>query len=627
MKRFFVFIFFLSSFLPSFGETYPSFVLTKSLISNSSEFISHSNQNKIVLDTSLYKLEIYDPSYSKGYFGLGFPGAASRALFYDKKPISVNPTFNSFSSLFWRNNVETNFNTKRPVTNIEYVIFPSLKTEQYLDILHTRNINKNINIGVCFRKLKSDGYYIHQGSNVTNLLAFVKFQSKNERYHLASDFVYNSLISLENGGVKNDTISFNIRGLALRSLPVNLVDAKNRRTVYGGSISQFFDFGKTLVSTMDSTTTKKFIPTSQLLLLVNYTSNASTYIDGQSSFDGFYKNTFHDSISTNDKSIFNQFKSELRFSTLEKKANTQNRILIWSAGLANELDNLNRKDIYKSFTNTSAKATLETNPTLLSRFAVLGNFFLEGYNKNNYEGTALIGRKFLDSTKNTFAIDLIASIQNANPDFAFANYYSNHFVWKNNFQKITTTEYSLRFSSPHIFNLQLNYFSLAHFVYLDSAATPAQLSDKLNYFSGRFDKLLILKPLYIDVQLTYQKVVSGKDVLGLPNYFTSSSVFLKGFLFKKAMDAELGFNILYASKYYGLAYQPALGAFYYQNKRQVGNYPAIDFFVNFKIKQARLFFKVDHLNYRLTNGNYAHTPTYLMPGRTFRFGINWLFIN
>ncbi|MBK9799535.1 MAG: hypothetical protein IPP56_07300 [Bacteroidetes bacterium] len=49
--------------------------------------------------------------------------------------------------------------------------------------------------------------------------------------------------------------------------------------------------------------------------------------------------------------------------------------------------------------------------------------------------------------------------------------------------------------------------------------------------------------------------------------------------------------------------------------------------MNFKLRQARVFFKVDHLNYGLNSGKYEFVPVYLIPGRTFRFGLSWLFIN
>ena len=63
--------------------------------------------------------------------------------------------------------------------------------------------------------------------------------------------------------------------------------------------------------------------------------------------------------------------------------------------------------------------------------------------------------------------------------------------------------------------------------------------------------------------------------------------------------------------YYGLSYQPSLNAFYFQSSKKIGPYPAIDFFVNFKLRQARVFFKVDHLNYGLNSGKYEFVPVFV----------------
>ena len=58
------------------------------------------------------------------------------------------------------------------------------------------------------------------------------------------------------------------------------------------------------------------------------------------------------------------------------------------------------------------------------------------------------------------------------------------------------------------------------------------------------------------------------------------------------MEIQLGLDIFYFTSYYGDAYMPALGMFYIQNKKQIGNYPFADIFFNFKVKRARVFLKV-----------------------------------
>lgn len=580
------------------------------------------------IDTSLKRLEIYDPASIQNYFGLGFPGAATHSIFFPrKKPINSAPLFNSFSPHLFTTHFESNFNFKKPQTQIEYVIFPSIKTEQYLDLFHVRNISKNWNVGIKVRKIKSNGYYLHQGSNITNILAFSDFTSKNSRYHLYTNAVYNSLVSIENGGLVNDSINYSSRGVSLQSLPVNLTDAKNRISAFGGKIIQGYDFGKANTVQIDSSTTaSKFTPSSRLGLSLAYSNQATTYIDN-TPLGGFYENIYKDSGSTNDKFRFNSIISELSYSTLEQKANGISRMVLSSIGISNEASSLERSDRIKTFTNSSAFASVSSASKMNYRFGVNATYYVQGYNKNNYDANVLIGYKFLDSTKYAFNLDFIGSFQERAQEYNFQNYYSNHFRWKNNFGAGREQSAAIQFSSKNIFNVSLQYSNLDRYVFLDSNSLPAQMSDKLSFFSGNFEKLLKLGSFYINARIDYQKVISGTDIFGLPKLFTRNSIYWSRLVFKKAMDLQIGFDIMYCSKYYGLAYQPALASFYYQKTKQIGGYPALDFFINFKIRQARVFFKVDHLNYGLSGGQYAFTPNYLLPGRTFRFGLSWLFSN
>jgi outer membrane receptor protein involved in Fe transport len=72
---------------------------------------------------------------------------------------------------------------------------------------------------------------------------------------------------------------------------------------------------------------------------------------------------------------------------------------------------------------------------------------------------------------------------------------------------------------------------------------------------------------------------------------------------------------------------PATGQFYLQDEKEIGNYAYVDVFANFRIKTFRLFLKLEHLNAGFTERVYYTVPHYPMPGRTFKFGISWQFLN
>jgi len=73
------------------------------------------------------------------------------------------------------------------------------------------------------------------------------------------------------------------------------------------------------------------------------------------------------------------------------------------------------------------------------------------------------------------------------------------------------------------------------------------------------------------------------------------------------------------------AYDPLLSEFYVQNNKLIGNFPRIDFFINAKIQQTRLYLKAEHINSSLTGYDYYSAPSYPYRDFSIRFGLVWNF--
>ena len=97
--------------------------------------------------------------------------------------------------------------------------------------------------------------------------------------------------------------------------------------------------------------------------------------------------------------------------------------------------------------------------------------------------------------------------------------------------------------------------------------------------------------------------------------------------FKHKLPIQIGFDVHYTSSYYSNAYSPAASVFYTQDSKKAGGYTLVDFFVNFRIKSARMFIKLQNAGDNLVANHYFNTPGYPMPGMVFQFGINWRFFD
>ena len=126
-------------------------------------------------------------------------------------------------------------------------------------------------------------------------------------------------------------------------------------------------------------------------------------------------------------------------------------------------------------------------------------------------------------------------------------------------------------------------------------------------------------------KITYQ-TSSNQDVLALPKLAVYSNLFL---LFKvaKVLDVQFGIDCNYYTKYYAPGYQPATMGFYNQREVKVGGYPFMNLYANMKLKRARFYIMMSHVNQGLTGNNYFSMPHYPMNPRHFQMGVSIDFAN
>ena len=122
----------------------------------------------------------------------------------------------------------------------------------------------------------------------------------------------------------------------------------------------------------------------------------------------------------------------------------------------------------------------------------------------------------------------------------------------------------------------------------------------------------------------YQKS-SDENKVSFPEIVTRNTFFYSTEMFKKALFLQSGFSFKYFSSYYMKGYDPLLSELYVQNDRLFGEFPVIDFFINAKIQQTRLFLKFEHLNSSITGYDYYSAPNYPYRDFTIRFGLVWNF--
>jgi hypothetical protein len=147
-----------------------------------------------------------------------------------------------------------------------------------------------------------------------------------------------------------------------------------------------------------------------------------------------------------------------------------------------------------------------------------------------------------------------------------------------------------------------------------------QCGSNIQVLSARLKQNFRLGILHWDNALAYQ-TSSDQTVIPLPKLAVYSNLYL--WFHIATLNVQFGVDCDYYTKYYGLAYQPATASFAVQNEVQVGNYPFMNAYFNFKLRKARFYVMMSHVNQGIFGGSdYFALPHYPLNPRRFQIGLS-----
>jgi hypothetical protein len=158
---------------------------------------------------------------------------------------------------------------------------------------------------------------------------------------------------------------------------------------------------------------------------------------------------------------------------------------------------------------------------------------------------------------------------------------------------------------------------------------PEQYEGTIGYLKLRFSQQLDFWKFTWANTAQYQQVSHDGDIdfkpLNVPEWNLRSSFLFSSQLFNKALYLQTGVTAHYFTDFYADRYSPNLGEFVSQNHTKIGKFPRLDFFINAKIQQTRLFLKYEHFNSDMTGYNFYSAPFTPYRDSSIRFGLVWNF--
>lgn len=584
------------------------------------------HKDTISIDTTLTIQDDYRVNYyRKDLFGLlplANEGQTYNLLDFSKQKTYILPQM-GFAAKHYAYVEYDDVNYYRTPTTMSELMYRSVMEQgQVLDALITFNTSEKFNFTIGYKGIRSIGKYINSLSSNGIFQFSTSYNSPKDRYFGNYHFTSQDFTNHENGGITSiENFESGQQPYVERArLDVRFTDAKSflKGTRYFGN--HYFRINKNDAENNLKLQHQFFYENKKFNFLQNTVNSwlGESYVAN----------------NVNDMTRYNQMYNSLGIMYNQKTI----------GDFSVHLENLNYNYYYKRITLNAGNVIIPNQLQDNITFAT-GKYEFE---KNNWKAYFKYSKAFDNSNlsnleaqatyKLSEAQFLNVFYQNANkiPNLNFNLYQSDYvqYNWYNDFnnQKINHLKFNAQLKW---IGAELHLSNIKDYLYFEQVpttadkifVTPKQYQKSINYIGVSVNKDFKFGKFGFDNTLKFQKMAQDDFVLNLPEFITRNTLYYSDYLFKKAMFVQTGFTLNYFTKYYANEYNGAIGEFYVQRDKKIGNFPVIDFFINAKVSTAQIYLKVEHLNSRFTGYNYYATPN--NPYRDFiiRFGIVWRFFS
>lgn len=584
------------------------------------------------VDTGLTQLQRYNKSFygNNFYAWNGAIGLASKNLYF--KPnniIGFDLGRNSFDLTMITNDSVNYYHTRRAHSEVSTML-TFQKKEQFLNLFHTQNITKNWNAGFKFYKTLSQGYLFKQQTSNSNFLLFTSYTGK--RYELFGNYIRNYSVVQENGGVV-DSLFIEALLTDKKLVNVNLNEATNKFKTNNFNLLQKYKFKN--IST-DSVPKYLF----EFGHSSSITRNSYSYTDVNrygNNDSAYYKDLIYDKNIVNDSIHITGINNEIFIGTNQRSnkafqyklafENQQLNYTFLNYLVRSPTEKYHNKVVDATKTNNIGKFNLSYSISSSVRLFGKINYVITGYNKSDRLinlGSDVSLSKDSANSKHNFRFELTQNLKY--PDFFKTKYFSNTIVYGKKMHRQLFTSGSLNYyQTKWELLVRAQYTIVKNYVYYDTTYTPKQIGNNINVISILLNKDLRIKHFVLSNNILFQK--SSTLEIPLPQFYFRESFYYSGKLFKGALNCQIGVDLNYFTKYYGYGYYAPTAQYYVRYDKQVGDYPYMDFFINARIANARMFIKVDHFNSGLLGNEYFNLVNYPLPDRNIKFGVVWFLLN
>ncbi len=600
-----------------------------------------------------YSLEFIPQEVTPAYAATGNYCAEGKNLLFMQNSNISDFFFDDAVSAWLPSQAKMRFyNTRIPMTLLSYNFGGGKEIGQdRFSTIFSANANARTQVGALLDYIYSKGSYNYQAAKDLNWGLSASYMG--ERYEFQGYVNHFNILVKENGGITDDryitepeVVQGGSTTVNTKQIPTNLTDAFNRIRGTEIYLNNRYKMGFWKEEQINDTTVNRtLVPVTSIIWTLKYNDGIHKFRNLNASENlAFWENTYLNPNYTVDVQDYWKLRNTVGIALLEgfnKYAKAGLAVFatheIRKYNMSSEMVEANEAQLeamteipYPNMLTDAKQNLLWVGAQLTKQQGRLLNYDVtaelgaigEAAGEIKVEGTVTTRVPLFGDT---VPVRAFGHLTNLSAPWLMKHYWSNHFMWNNDFSKTRSVRVGGEISVPWTSTtLSAQVENVQNYLYFNEQALPAQYGGNVQVFSATLLQNFKAGPLHWDNMVTYQ-TSTQQSIIPLPQLVVNTNLYL---LFRIAsLSVQMGVNCDYFTKYKSVDFQPATMTFYNQNQVDIGNYPFVNAYFNFKLSRTRFYVMMSHVNQGLTGTNYFSMPHYPMNPRRLQMGLSIDFKN
>jgi len=350
------------------------------------------------IDTNIFGFHNYDPAFKSYVFNanLGNTGQASQNMIF-KTPQHSGVSFglNTFDAYKFSSSQNINYYSLLPYSNLFWTI--GMKREQMFQVTHYHHVRNQVFMGVDYRIINSPGRdNFRQKTNDHALSIFSYYATKNKRYGVAVNYIFNRIKVQDNGGITDDTAYINYRkGENSGGFDINLKKAETAWNESSVVLKQYVTLSReNEFNKKDSLRPLKKFNLGRILHTLSFTRQRYKFTDENPNFS-YYPLIPNDTAAMNDSTWFYTLENSLAWTNSEQKANMKSRDLRLFVQMKHAYTTVRQLDGSYYISNLIPSLGISVRPYSTLKVDLAGEYVLMDYNQHDFSLNATAKQDFV----------------------------------------------------------------------------------------------------------------------------------------------------------------------------------------------------------------------------------------